>query len=74
MEKTVFWTVLGQSGFLSKITLLYSHICLLYGIIHFSVKVYKLVSSGLNGIVFLPRERHEKINKLSTPGVKSIDI
>lgn len=73
MEKIIFLTGLSQSLSLSKITL-HSHIDLLYGIMHFGVKVCKLVRSGLSGIVFLPEERRGKINKLFTLGVNSIDI
>ena len=72
MEKTFFLTVLGQSLSLSKITL-YSHMYLLYRIIHFSVNVYNLVNSGLSGMVFLPRERSEKINTFHS-GKKSPEI
>lgn len=64
-------TMWNQALSLSKISPM---LTLLYGIIHFSVHVHKLVSSGLSDMVLLPGERSEKINKLPTRGAKSTEI
>lgn len=69
----IFLTVLGQSLSFSKISLGWLTYFLIIWDNTFQC-VYKFVSCGLSGMVFLPGERGEKINKVSTWGVTSTEI